>query len=103
MKKIQNGIEKVNFPSKLKGPGQDLVFDLLKKHPNDRLPMKKGWTDNVKVHAWYDKFDWEGMYTQKVEAPYKPVVKSKKDLKNFSANPADKPPVLPYKDDGSGW
>jgi serine/threonine protein kinase len=103
MKKIQNGIEKVSFPSKLKGTGQDLICGLLKKAPNDRLPMKKGWTDNVKQHQWFGKFDWNGMVTGTVEPPYKPTVKSKKDLKNFSANPADKPPQLPYKDDGSGW
>jgi len=104
MKKIQNGIEKVNFPKKLKqGNGQDLIYGLLKKQPNDRLPMRKGWTDNVKTHAWYDKFDWQGMITQTVEAPYKPLVKNKKDLKNFSANAGDKPPKIPYKDDGTGW
>jgi len=103
MKKIQAGIEKVNFPSKLKPHGQDLIHGLLKKQPNDRLPMKKGWTENVKNHQWYEGYNWTSFFNNEMEPPYKPVVKSRTDCKNFAANPADKPPVIPYKDDGSGW
>jgi len=103
MKKIQAGIEKVNFPSKLKPHGQDLIHGLLRRQPNDRLPMKKGWTDNVKNHTWYEGFKWQPFFTNEVDPPYKPVVKNRTDTKNFAANPADKPPVIPYKDDGSGW
>ena len=32
-----------------------------------------------------------------------PTVKSKKDMKNFSANKEDMPPQIPYKDPKTGW
>jgi len=103
MKKVQAGIDQVKFPAKMKGSGTKLVKSLLKEHPNDRLPMRVGGIDNIQAHAWYKKFDWKGMRDNKVKVPYKPVVKGKTDLKNFSANACDKPPVIKYEDDGSGW
>jgi len=38
-----------------------------------------------------------------IEPPYKPVVKNKKDIANFSARKEDMPRQIEFKDDGSGW
>jgi serine/threonine protein kinase len=103
MKKIQAGIKVINFPSKFKADGQSVITGLLQKAPNDRLPMKKGWTDNVKKHAWYKDLDWVAFSAGKATPPYVPKVSSSIDTKNFTARAADKPPQIPYKDDGSGW
>lgn len=103
MGRIQKGILKASFPAKLKGVCEDLVKNLCNKTPSERLPMKKGGTDNIKTHKWYDGFDWPAMFNLTLTAPYAPEVKSKTDMKNFSASAADKPPQIPYKDDGSGW
>lgn len=103
MGKIQKGISKATFPAKIKGPCEDLVKNLCNKTPNERLPMKKGGVQNIMKHPWYGSFDWQAMKNLTLDAPYKPVIKSKTDSKNFSASPADKPPQIPYKDDGSGW
>eukprot|EP00913_Durusdinium_trenchii_P012038 g11310.t1 len=94
--KVSKGINKVTFPPKCKGPAEDL-------EPSERLPMKKGGVANIKKHAWYKSFDWESYETGKMEPPYRPQVKGKKDLANFSARKEDLPPQVPYKDDGSGW
>jgi serine/threonine protein kinase len=104
--KVTKGINKVSFPPKLKGACEDLVKGLCKKEPSDRLPMKKGGTENVKKHAWFTQnnaFDWTAMKGGTLDAPYKPKVKSKKDIANFSARKEDMPPQVKYKDDGSGW
>jgi cGMP-dependent protein kinase len=101
--KVTKGINKVPFPAKLKGNCEDLVKCLCKKEPSDRLPMKKGGIENIKNHAWFAGFDWNAMFSQSLEAPYKPKVKSKKDIANFSARKEDMPPQVKYKDDGSGW
>ncbi|CAK9043383.1 unnamed protein product [Durusdinium trenchii] len=101
--KVSKGINKVTFPPKCKGPAEDLVKCLCKKEPSERLPMKKGGVANIKKHAWYKSFDWESYETGKMEPPYRPQVKGKKDLANFSARKEDLPPQVPYKDDGSGW
>lgn len=101
--KVSKGINKVVFPPKCKGAAEDLVKGLCKKDPSERLPMKKGGVGNIKKHLFYKGFDWEAYEAGKMDPPYKPQVKSKKDLANFSARKEDLPPQVPYKDDGSGW
>lgn len=101
--KVAKGINKVSFPSKLKGPCEDLVKGLCKKDPSDRLPMKKGGAQNIRNHAWYKDFSWQAFVEHSMSPPYKPQVKGKTDITNFSARKEDMPPQVEYKDDGSGW
>lgn len=101
--KVMKGISKVPFPPKCQGPVGDLIKALLKKEPSERLPMRPGGITNVKNHKWYQGFDWDAMKAGTLDAPYKPVVKSKKDIANFSARKEDMPRQIEYKDDGTGW
>jgi len=101
--KVTKGINRVVFPSKLRGNGEDLVKGLCRKDPSQRLPMQKGGIENLRQHAWYKGFDWIAMKDLTLKAPYKPVVKGKKDIANFSVNNGDMPPQIAYTDDGSGW
>jgi cGMP-dependent protein kinase len=101
--KVMKGIGKVPFPPKCQGPVGDLIKALLKKEPSERLPMRPGGVQNLKDHKWYAGFDWEALLALKLEPPYKPVVKSKKDIANFSARKEDMPRQIEYHDDGTGW
>jgi len=101
--KVTKGIGKVTFPPKCAGTVGTLIRALLKNEPSERLPMRPGGVKNLKSHTWFDGFDWEKMENLTLEPPYKPVVKSKKDLANFSARPEDKPRQIDYKDPGTGW
>jgi len=101
--KVMKGINKVPFPAKCQGNAEVLIKGLLKKEPSERLPMRPGGTKNLKVTKWYNDFDWTAMGEGKLEPPYKPVVKSKTDIANFSARKEDMPRHLEYKDDGSKW
>mmetsp|Transcript_130916 Transcript_130916/g.245018 ORF Transcript_130916/g.245018 Transcript_130916/m.245018 type:complete len:820 (-) Transcript_130916:263-2722(-) len=101
--KVMKGISKVPFPPKCQGPVGDLIKALLKKEPSERLPMRPGGTKNVRDHKWYSGFDWTSMKGLTLDPPYKPVVKSKKDIANFSARKEDMPRQIEYKDDGTGW
>lgn len=101
--KVTKGINKVSFPSKLKGPCESLVKNLCSSNPTERLPMKKGGIENIKNHQWFNEFDWVGMKNLTLEPPYKPKVKSRKDIANFAARKEDMPPQVKYNDDGSGW
>merc|ERR1712032_724864 len=67
--KVTKGIYKVTFPPRLKGPCEELVKSLCKKEPHNRLPMKKGGTENIKSHAWFAGFDWQSMQTLKLDVP----------------------------------
>jgi len=101
--KVNRGIQKSHFPPKCRGNLEDLICNLLKKDPSQRLPMRKGGSNNIKSHAWYKAFDWQKFENLKMATPYTPPVKSKKDIANFSAKEEDKPAQVTYKDDGSGW
>jgi len=101
--KVMKGIGKIAFSSKVTGNCAEVVKALLKRNPSERLPMKASGVKGLQDHEWYKEFDWQQMLELKFPVPYKPVVKSKKDLANFHARKEDMPKVLEYKDDGSGW
>jgi cGMP-dependent protein kinase len=103
--KVMKGIGKVNFPPKCKGPVESLIRDLLKREPSERLPMKQGGLKLLKDHAFYakDGLNWQLVWEQKADVPYKPSVKSKKDIANFSARKEDMPKQIEYRDDGTNW
>lgn len=101
--KVVKGIGKVNFPRSVKGTAEDLVKALCKADPSERLPMKKGGILNIQQHLWYHGFDWGAMGKLTLPPPYKPHVRNKKDITNFSARKEDMPPQIPYKDPGTGW
>jgi len=65
--------------------------------------MRPGGVNTLKSHKWFEGFDWDAMFAFTLEAPYKPVVKSKKDLANFSARKEDMPKQLEYHDPCTGW
>jgi len=101
--KVMKGISKVPFPPKCQGPVGELIKALLKKEPSERLPMQPNGAKKLREVKWYNGFNWDDMKDLKLDVPYKPVVKSKKDIANFSARKEDMPRQIEYKDDGSGW
>lgn len=103
-KAICAGIEQVKFPQTLKGVIENLVKQLCKRQPSERLPMRAGGIENIEKHPWYvlRKFDWQEMRLGKLDGPFKPKVKSKEELAR-DESVAVLPPVLDYVDDGSGW
>lgn len=102
--KVMQGIEKVNMhPKCKKEPVNSIIKGFLRPDPSDRLGMLPGKMKTIQDQEWYNGFDWEAMEKQEMEVPYKPVVASKTDMKNFHARKEDMPPQIFYKDDGSGW
>jgi len=100
--KIVRGVNRVRFTYK-DADAVDLVKNMLKHQPSERLPMRVGGTRNIKSHNWFGDFNWENLASRTMDPPYKPVVKSPTDASNFRAHESDLPPNIPYKDDGTGW
>lgn len=44
--------------------------------------LKRGVYD-VKSNQWFQGFDWDGVFSKKAKAPYKPAVTSIEDTSNF--------------------
>eukprot|EP00931_Biecheleriopsis_adriatica_P026619 TRINITY_DN16179_c0_g1_i1.p1 TRINITY_DN16179_c0_g1~~TRINITY_DN16179_c0_g1_i1.p1 ORF type:complete len:914 (-),score=141.05 TRINITY_DN16179_c0_g1_i1:103-2844(-) len=101
--KVMKGIDRVAFPASCKGPVEHLIKAMLRKDSNDRLACQPGGTSNIMTHAWYSGYDWDSHSNLTMEPPYRPVVKSKKDLSNFTARKEDIPRMVEYVDPGTGW
>lgn len=101
--KIKEGIDKVEFPDTCQGAAKAFVRDLVQEKPENRLPVRIGGVANIRQHEWYKDFNWEAFQSQRMTPPYKPNVKSNKDMANFAANASDRPVMMKYKDPGTGW
>lgn len=101
--KIKKGISHIEFPNTCQGAAKEFVFDLVQAKPEMRLPVRMGGVSNIHNHAWYQGFDWQAFQSGSMTPPYKPAVKSNRDMANFKANNADRPAMVKYVDDGSGW
>lgn len=104
-RKIVTGIGAVAFPKRCQGAVGDLIRALLKKDPSERLPMRPSGVKGLKEHKWFSNagFAWVALKDGELEAPYKPTVKSKRDINNFVARKENMPKTIEYHDDGSGW
>lgn len=104
--KAKRGTAMMTFPYGQADPeAMDIVKQLLKVNPSERLTMRPGLVKNLKNHPWYvkSKFDWTGLYTGKLQPPYVPQVKNATDMQNFRARESDIPPQVPYIDPKTGW
>jgi len=101
--KIKKGIDKVTFPDTCQGSCAKFIRELVQAKPESRLPLKIGGMKNIWGHVWFEDFDWKVFMKGIMEPPYKPNVKSNKDMANFKANKADRPQIVKYKDNGTGW
>mmetsp|Transcript_83067 Transcript_83067/g.131067 ORF Transcript_83067/g.131067 Transcript_83067/m.131067 type:complete len:786 (-) Transcript_83067:53-2410(-) len=103
MVQIKKGIKSVKFPPKTQGPLENLIKGLCETKPASRLPMKKGGSENIKTHDWFQGFDWNALAAGSLTPPFRPEVKSREAIKESHWSNEDMPPQLPYTDDGSGW
>lgn len=101
--KIKKGINKVIFPNKLAGDAESLIKGLCRAVPSERLPLRKGGTQNIKDAAWFSDFSFDDMESFTMTPPHIPTVKSKKDIANFHVSEDDRPPQVPYKDPKTRW
>ncbi|CAJ1405244.1 unnamed protein product [Effrenium voratum] len=99
--RILHGLRKAPYLPEIGRAPADLVKNLLRKEPADRLPVRLGIA-KLKDHRFFHDMNWSLLADLKFEAPYKPNVRSKRDLANF--HPGNTLPVpAEYKDDSTFW
>ena len=79
----------VQYPKRITPQGQDLIRRLLQRSQTERLGSLKGDAEDVKRHAFYKKLQWQSLLAKKIEAPFKPIIASNLDTRNF--DPFDDP------------
>lgn len=103
--KVERGIDHACF-SDPSASWADLVRDLCKQNPSERLPVRAGGARGVFEHAWFTEagFDAEALTQRELPAPYKPTLDGPSDLRNFDPDASEAPQEnLPYVDPGTGW
>ncbi|XP_069598924.1 cGMP-dependent protein kinase 2 [Ranitomeya imitator] len=97
---ILQGIEKVEFHSKIARRSEDLIRRLCRQNPAERLGNMKNGIADIKKHRWFNGFNWEGLSLRNLPSPLKPELDGPMDHSYFDNYPPDDeiPP-----DEMSGW
>ena len=97
------GLTPNRFPPKgFPRNARDLVLQLCRVNPSDRLGMQSDTFAGIRRHIWFDNFDWIGLREQTLDPPIVPDLDGPDDLSNFDqskATPRDKDAPK----DLSGW
>lgn len=102
--KILSG--KIVFPKFFDKNAKVLVKKLLTADLGKRFGNLKAGVDDIKKTKWFAGLDWDQAFNRKIEAPYKPTVKSDTDTSNFEEYPdsvESPPPVTPDQDPFADW
>ncbi|KAJ3081389.1 Serine/threonine kinase [Rhizoclosmatium hyalinum] len=84
----------IEYPSNMPKETLGLIQGLLKKDPRSRLGGGKLDAEEVKRHPYFAGVDWDLFMEKKVAPPWKPVIKSERDVSNFDAEFTKEKPIL---------
>uniref|UniRef100_A0A8B9JX57 Protein kinase C n=1 Tax=Astyanax mexicanus TaxID=7994 RepID=A0A8B9JX57_ASTMX len=76
-------------------------FQFMTKSPNKRLGcmVSQGLEEAIKVHPFFREIDWVLLEQRKIKPPFKPRIKTKRDVNNFDQDFTREDPVLTPVDD----
>lgn len=99
---IAKGIETADFPP-IRSSWVDLVQELCRPDPSERLAVRPGGIANVENHRWFSRieFDWDALANREMRAPYLPDVDENQPACREDDG-ANKEPTA-YVDPGNGW
>ncbi|KAJ7307511.1 hypothetical protein JRQ81_009535 [Phrynocephalus forsythii] len=91
------------FPSVIGPVARDLLQKLLCKDPRKRLGSGPTGAQEIKDHPFFTGLDWTELAARRVKPPFKPLIRSELDVRNFAEeftslepiySPAGTPPSL---------
>ncbi|XP_072292973.1 cGMP-dependent protein kinase 2 [Eucyclogobius newberryi] len=97
---ILRGVEKVDFPKKIRKRADDLIRRLCRLNPVERLGNKKNGINDIRKHKWFQGFNWDRLRCRRLVSPLKRKVTGPLDHSHFDVFPPD-PEEVP--DELSGW
>ncbi|CAH8650615.1 unnamed protein product [Schistosoma intercalatum] len=97
---ILKGINTIEFPKSITRNAQCLIKKLCRDAPAQRLGARKSGIIEVKNHAWFEGFDWNGLIARTIQVPITPKISSPTDLSNFDSYSEEE--ELP-PEDTTGW
>lgn len=86
---ILRGIDAVDFPRSISQKAQNLIKKLCRDNLSERLGYQRGGIEDIMKHKWFDGFDWSGLRSKTLPAPYVPKITSVTDTSNFDSYSPD--------------
>eukprot|EP00002_Diphylleia_rotans_P035644 TRINITY_DN7799_c0_g1_i2.p1 TRINITY_DN7799_c0_g1~~TRINITY_DN7799_c0_g1_i2.p1 ORF type:complete len:497 (+),score=96.49 TRINITY_DN7799_c0_g1_i2:110-1600(+) len=74
---------RLKMPESLAPYAQSLIIGLLEKEPSDRLGGGISDAEEIKSHPFFATIDWCRLVQRRVNPPFRPRVRSPKDISNF--------------------
>lgn len=96
---IVKGLKKEHYPESFTKHLKDLICNLCKKKPEERLPMGSRGFASLQDAPWFHGFKWHAMATRTLEAPWIPTEKMAHEFANHQV---EKPPVVDLEEDQNG-
>ncbi|XP_022603877.1 protein kinase C epsilon type-like [Seriola dumerili] len=92
----------VLYPVWLSKEAVSILKAFMTKSPNKRLGcvVAQGLEEAIKLHPFFREIDWTLMEQRKIRPPFKPRIKTKRDVNNFDQDFTREEPVLTPVEDG---
>lgn len=107
MMKLYERIKKGEYecPKHMSDTAKDMIKNLLRQKPHERLGMKHGGIQNFKKHEWYAGFDWKKMEHRKLRVPIVPYIEEQHDEAVSSTTTAEDTHITPrpYTPGADSW
>ncbi|KAM4715603.1 protein kinase C epsilon type [Anableps anableps] len=91
----------VLYPVWLSKEAVSILRAFMTKNPAKRLGcvVSQGFEEAIKTHPFFREIDWVLLEQRKVKPPFKPRIKTKRDVNNFDQDFTKEDPVLTPTDD----
>ncbi|GFS64603.1 calcium-independent protein kinase C [Trichonephila inaurata madagascariensis] len=86
----------VLYPVWLSKEAVSILKGFMTKNPAKRLGCvaSQGYEDAILHHAFFKEVDWDALEARKVKPPFRPKIKTKRDVNNFDQDFTKEEPVL---------
>ena len=74
----------MKWPEDISSEARDLLENLLKTKPSERIGNLKDGVDDIKNHAWFRTLNFDHLLNQTITAPHIPNIEHEGDTHHFA-------------------